>query len=159
MKNLVLLLFISPILFSTTTDCTEKLPLNAQIISFVKSNMNKKVGTGECWDLASEALNQAKAKWNGELVFGTKLDYQKECIYPGDIVQFEGVKLKYIENKMTYVEAMEHHTAIIYEVKGIGDYTLAHQNTAYTGRKVGTSKFNVKDIISGTFTIYRPVKQ
>ena len=58
---------------------------------------------------------------------------------------------------MNYQESMEHHTAIIYQVNGTGDYTLAHQNTAFTGQKVGTSHLNLKDVITGTFQIYRPV--
>lgn len=152
------LTFLSPVLLSVNNDCDEKLPLNDQIVAFAKSKLKKKVGTGECWDLAAEALNLVKAKWDGDLEFGKKLDYQKDCVYPGDIIQFEKVKVKYTENKMTYEEAMPHHTAIIYEVHGIGDYTLIHQNTAYTGRKVGTSNLNLKNITSGKFTIYRPEK-
>ncbi len=139
MKSLFsfLIVLITPILLSFNSDCSEKLPMNEQIIGFVNSNMNKKVGKGECWDLANEALTLVQAKWDGNLKFGRKLDYKKECVYPGDIIQFEKVKVKYTENKITYQEAMAHHTAIIYEVKGTGEYILAHQNTAYTGRKWG----------------------
>lgn len=152
------MVLITPILLSITSDCNEKLPMNEQIIGFVNSNLNKKVGKGECWDLANEALILAQAKWDGNLKFGRKLDYKKECVYPGDIIQFEKVKVKYTENKITYQEAMAHHTAIIYEVKGTGDYILAHQNTAYTGRKVGTSSLNLMNVTGGKISIYRPEK-
>lgn len=160
MKSILFLLSINflPTLFSLTTDCNETFPLNQQIIEFVNSKMNKKVGKGECWDLANEALTLVQAKWDGNLKFGRKLDYKKECIYPGDIIQFEKVKVKYTENKITYQEAMPHHTAIIYEVKGSGDYVLAHQNTAYTGRKVGTSSLNLMNVTGGKISIYRPEK-
>ena len=160
MKTLIFLLSINflPTLFSLTTDCNETFPLNQQIIEFVKSKMNKKVGKGECWDLANEALTLVQAKWDGNLKFGRKVDYKMECIYPGDIIQFEKVKVKYIENKMTYQEAMAHHTAIIYEVKGTGDFILAHQNTAYTGRKIGTSSLNLMNVTGGKISIYRPEK-
>ena len=151
-------IILLPTLFSLTTDCNETLQLNQQIIGFVNSNMNKKVGKGECWDLANEALTLVQAKWDGNLKFGRKLDYKKECIYPGDIIQFEKVKVKYTENKVTYQEAMPHHTAIIYEVKGTGDFVLAHQNTAYTGRKVGTSSLNLMNVTGGKINIYRPEK-
>ncbi len=157
--RLLLTLLICSTLLSVASDCNEKLPMNEQIITFVNSKMKKKVGTGECWDLANEALNLVNAKWDGELVYGKEVNYLKDCIYPGDIVQFEKIKLKYVENKMTYEESMDHHTAIIYKVNGVGDYILAHQNTAYTGRKVGTSHLNIKDITKGTFKIYRPVKE
>jgi hypothetical protein len=155
---LLLLIIISPILFSIGSDCNEKLPMNEQIIAFVNSNMNKKVGKGECWDLANEALKLVEAKWDGNLKFGRKVDYKKECIYPGDIIQFEKVKVKYTENKITYQESMAHHTAIIYEVKGIGDFILAHQNTAYTGRKIGTSSLNLMNVTGGKISIFRPEK-
>ena len=160
MKSILFFLSIIllPTLFSLTTDCNETFPLNQQIIEFVNSKMNKKVGKGECWDLANEALTLVQAKWDGNLKFGRKLDYKKECIYPGDIIQFEKVKVKYTENKITYQEAMPHHTAIIYEVKGKGEYVLAHQNTAYTGRKVGTSALNLMNVTGGKITIYRPEK-
>ena len=160
MKSILFFLSIIllPTLFSLTTDCNETFPLNQQIIEFVNSKMNKKVGKGECWDLANEALTLVQAKWDGNLKFGRKLDYKKECIYPGDIIQFEKVKVKYTENKITYQEAMPHHTAIIYEVKGKGEYVLAHQNTAYTGRKVGTSALNLMNVTGGEITIYRPEK-
>jgi len=155
MKTLFFLLSIIllPTLFSLNKDCNETFPLNLQIIEFVNSKMNKKVGKGECWDLANEALTLVQAKWDGKLQYGRKLDYNKECIYPGDIIQFENVKVKYTENKITYQEAMPHHTAIIYEVKGTGDYVLAHQNTAYTGRKVGTSALNLSNITGGKFRL------
>ncbi len=160
MKSILFILSIIllPTLFSLTTDCNETFPLNQQIIEFVNSKMNKKVGKGECWDLANEALTLVQAKWDGNLKFGRKLDYKKECIYPGDIIQFEKVKVKYTENKVTYQEAMPHHTAIIYEVKGTGDFVLAHQNTAYTGRKVGISSLNLMNVTGGKITIYRPEK-
>ena len=160
MKSILFFLSIVflPCLFSLTTDCNETLQLNQQIIGFVNSNMNKKVGKGECWDLANEALTLVQAKWDGNLKFGRKLDYKKECIYPGDIIQFEKVKVKYTENKVTYQEAMPHHTAIIYEVKGTGNFVLAHQNTAYTGRKVGISSLNLMNVTGGKISIYRPEK-
>lgn len=160
MKSIFFLLSIIllPTLFSLTTDCNETFPLNKQIIEFVNSKMNKKVGKGECWDLANEALTLVQAKWDGKLQYGRILDYKKECIYPGDIIQFEKVKVKYTDNKITYQEAMPHHTAIIYEVNGSGDFVLAHQNTAYTRRKVGKSSLNLMNVTGGEITIYRPEK-
>lgn len=157
--SLLFIALIAPFILSSARDCNEDLPLNNQIISFVKSKIKKTVGSGECWDLAAEALNLVKAKWDGEFEFGRKIDYTKDCVYPGDIVQFKDIHLKYIENGENYEELMEHHTAIIYEVKGQGEYILAHQNTAFTGRKVGKSSFNLKNISQGTITIFRPTNE
>jgi len=158
-RNTLIALLILPFLLSLNSDCTENLPLNKAIITFVDSKMNKKVKTGECWDLAAEALNLIGAKWDGDLKFGKIVDYKKECIYAGDIIQFENVKVKYTEVNMTREEAMPHHTSIIYTVNGVGEFMLAHQNTAYTGKKVGKSALKLSNITKGTFTIFRPVKE
>ena len=138
--------------------CSEIPPLNKGIISFVKSTTTKKIGSGECWDLAAEALNKVGASWDGKLNFGKEVNYNKVCIYPGDIVQFEGVELKYEKDNIFYMEKLEHHTAIVYEVKEKGNFVIADQNTRFSGRTVGTHPFAVKDITKGKFKIYRPIK-
>lgn len=145
-------LFISSLAF---TQCDGIPPLNKEILTFVKSKMKKKVGTGECWDLAKFALDEVGAKWDGELVYGRKLS-PDECIYPGDIIQFEKIKVKYKKGNQTFTESMPHHTAIVYEMTSQDEVTLAHQNTDYTGKKVGTSSLRFSTIISGKYYIYRP---
>ena len=64
--------------------CDSVPELNKKIIAFVKTKLNKKVGRGECWDLAAEALNSTQAKWDGNYVFGKEVNYKKDCVYPGD---------------------------------------------------------------------------
>jgi hypothetical protein len=140
------------------SDCDSIPELNKQIIDFVKMNIKKKVGKGECWDLAAEALNSIGAKWNGQYVFCTEVLYKTECVYPGDIIQFKDVRVQYEVNGKVYIEKMEQHTAVIYEVKNKGNYILAHQNTPFSGKKVGLSPINLKDINKGKITIYRPEK-
>src|SRR5664279_3849155 len=68
--------------------------LNKSIITFVKTKIGKKVGKGEFWDVAAEALNFAGAKWDGQYKFGKEVNYKKDCVFPGDIMQFEGITLK-----------------------------------------------------------------
>lgn len=145
-------------LVNTDIHCDSVPELNKQIIVFVNSKIKKKVGKGECWDLAAEALNSTGAKWNGKYVFGTEINYQTDCIFPGDIMQFEKVKVEYIKDGKRYTEMMAHHTSIIQEVKGEGDFVLAHQNTGNFGKKVGLSPLNVKNITKGKFKIYRPTQ-
>ena len=130
---------------------------NKLIIAFVTSKIKKKVGTGECWDLASEALAAAKATWDMKYKFGKEINYKKEPVFPGDIIQFEGVILKYKIDGKEYTEKMAHHTAIIYEVKDKTNFTLAHQNNGYSGRKVGLSPLEISTITKGKIKIYRPV--
>jgi hypothetical protein len=158
----LLLSFINPALKPINriikTECDSTPVLNKQIIDFVTSKIKKKVGKGECWDLAAEALNSVGAKWNGQYVYGRVVNYQTECVYPGDIMQFKNVKIHYQVGNHVYDEKMEQHTAIIYEVKAKGEYVLAHQNTSFSGRKVGLSPLKLEDITRGKFIIYRPEK-
>lgn len=139
--------------------CKNTPELNKQVIKFVDSKMKKRVGRGECWDLAAEALQLINAKWNGKYKYGKEVFYQSECIFPGDIMQFEGVTVKYVTDGFKYKEKMAHHTAIIHEVKDKGHFVLAHQNTRFSGRKVGLSTLELKNITKGKFKIYRPIKE
>ena len=157
--GLIFVLTISTLSFTKTNLQCDNIPeMNKQIIDFVKTNLGKKVGNGECWDLAADALNKINAKWDGKQNFGKEINYLKNCVYPGDIVQFEGVKLNYEIDKKIYVESLLHHTAIIYEVKEKGNFIIADQNTRESGKTVGTHAFEVKSITKGTFKIYRPIK-
>ncbi len=141
-------------------NCDTILPvINRSILDFVNKNLNKQVDRGECWDLAAVPLRQLNAQWDNMYEFGREVNYKKECIYPGDIIQFEGVNTKYsLPNGGTRKESMEHHTAIIYQVISKGNYILAHQNTGFSGRKVGTSPLIIENITSGHFKIYRPYR-
>lgn len=144
--------------FKTDQPCNNIPELNKKIIEVVKESKGKKVGKGECWDVAAEALNKVEAKWDGNYKFGKEVDYKKACIYPGDIVQFEGVELKYNIEDAFYIERLAHHTAIIYEVKSKGDFIIADQNTKHSGKKVAMHAFDVKTVTKGKFIIYRPQK-
>ena len=132
--------------------------LNQQIVSFVSAHLKQKVGRGECWDLAAQPLNESGAIWDKEYRYGKVVDYRRDSIYPGDIIQFEGVEIKKVMGNMTIMSNLEHHTAIIYEVQGKGQYIIAHQNTSDFGRKVGLSELDLSNILRGSFTIYRPYK-
>ena len=148
--------FLKPIGYFQTTDSIPA--MNKQIIDFVKAKIKKKVGTGECWDLAAEALQIVNAKWDMKYKFGKEIDYKKEPIYPGDIIQFENVILNYEKDGKKYTEKMSHHTAIIYEVINKTNYNIAHQNNGYSGKKVGVSPLDLATLTKGKFKIYRAEK-
>jgi hypothetical protein len=133
--------------------------LNAQIITYVKSVMGTQVDRGECWDIANRALILINAKWDREFKYGRLLNPQSDIIYPGDIIQFKNVKLKYTKDDATYIETMAQHTAIVYRVISKGVYELAHQNTSFSGRKVGTSIIDINTVVKGKLFIYRPVTE
>lgn len=140
-----------------SSPCDSIPALNLQVIALVRQQIGTTVGRGECWDLAAMALNRNGAKWDGKYAYGRKVDPFRECIYPGDIIQFEGVKVRYTRNQAVYTETMAHHTAVVNEVKQEGVFVLAHQNTGTTGRKVGLSDLDLKTVIKGKYQFYRPV--
>jgi hypothetical protein len=131
--------------------------LNQKIIDYVSSVIGKKVDRGECWDLAYQALTRNNAAWDGQYKYGQKINHSKDSVYPGDIIHFQGVMVKYSRDGLIYKETYKQHTAIVYKTYGKGHYQLAHQNTGFSGRTVGLSDMNLKDIISGKLIIYRPV--
>jgi hypothetical protein len=132
--------------------------LNQKIVSFVKSKMTQKVGRGECWDLAAEALNNAGANWDKKYGFGKLIDPKKDCVYPGDIIQFKNVVVQTKQGNAYVFETMEKHTAIVYEVKKRQSYIIADQNNGRTGKKVSVSPFEIQNITRGSIKVYRPVK-
>lgn len=158
MKNCLLLSLFGVLLWSCSLWAQEqKLPeMNQKIIAYVTTKIDKKVGRGECWDLAKYALEENEAQWDHRLRFGKAIDPQKEAILPGDIVQFENVKVEYNKGQVIHTETMTQHTAIVYEVKAKGEYVLAHQNTEFSGRKVGLSDLRLADVKRGKLRFYRP---
>jgi hypothetical protein len=160
LKNLFVILFVAVLIHPNPVSATsDSLPeLNQKIMTFVDSKMKKKVGRGECWDLAAFALNEAGANWNGKLKFGRLLDPKTETIIPGDIIQFEGVKIKFEKEGMKYKQTFAHHTGIIYAVNSQLQFVIANQNTSQHGKKVSLTTVNLGDVTSGRYFIYRPEK-
>jgi hypothetical protein len=154
---LITLLFTEPVRADVPSDTLPE--LNRSILEFVDLNMKKKVGRGECWDLAAQALDHAGATWDGAYGFGRPIDPATEPVLPGDVVQFENVVTRDKTGNVQREERMPKHTAIIYQVHGPGIFTLAHQNTDVTGRKVGKSRFLLDGVIRGKVKIYRPVSE
>jgi hypothetical protein len=68
------------------------------------------------------------------------------------------VKIKYKEGKKTLYITMDQHTAIIYKVISSDEIQLIHQNTAFSGKKVGISTIKFSTITTGKYDIYRPQK-
>lgn len=130
--------------------------LNRAVLEFVKERVGKKVGAGECWDLAAEALNNAGAQWDGLYGFGELVDWKRGELFPGDIVQMENVEVEHREGSSIHRERYGHHTAVIFEVHAKGEYTLAHQNIDPVGRKVGLTGFALRDVRGGKLLFYRP---
>lgn len=131
---------------------------NAKIVEYVKSVIGKQVDRGECWDLANRALSYANCTWDGKYEYGELINFKKDKVLPGDIIQFSNVYVKYEKAGGVYVETYPHHTAIVYEeLDGKNNFRIAHQNNGFTGRKVGISELNFDNITKGKIYIYRPI--
>jgi hypothetical protein len=159
MRKLALLLLLSSFTFKA------ELPeLNSKIITYLDSVMGKKVDRGECWDLAAGALAYSGAYFDRSsmktvTIYGRELNYKKEEVLPGDLIQFENVELSWKDGNTTYKESMGQHTAIVYKVNGPLNYEIAHQNTGQWGKKVGVSNLNLNNLAKGKLWIYRPIKE
>lgn len=156
----LLIVFASALKSQVIQPCEFTPLVNQEVLNFVKLHLNKKVGRGECWDLAAEALDKSGADWDHAFSFGKKINYRaNECLSPGDIIQFKNVKLSYKQNNSVYSEAYKKHTAIIYEIKADGSLIIAQQNTSDHGRKVSLDPFDLKNLQSGTVEFFRPQKK
>lgn len=143
--------------FGQGTKSAIKAPeLNQKIINYINENMGRKVGRGECWDLVQIPLNALGASWDGKYEFGKKIDYRKEEVFPGDIIQFENVVIDYEDEFKMYTISLAHHTAVVYEVIEPGVYKVAEQNTNKHGRKVAVGDLNLKFLTKGTVQFFRP---
>jgi len=158
-KHLIFIIAFAHLALMQATTQTEIPPLNQKIIDYVKTTIGTRVNRGECWDLAYEALTRNEAIWDWEYEYGEKVDPKKDSIFPGDLVQFENVEMKYQKGNMIITETMDHHTAIVYRVIDAENkiFELAHQNTEFSGRKVGLSEFNLNQVTRGMVLFYRPV--
>lgn len=101
--------FVIPILFFTCCSFAQNDMARMKVLEFSKNNIGKKIERGECWDLANSALNYANAKWEAPFNFGTKIDYKRENLLPGYILQFSNVKFVFSNGSASFPK----HTAII----------------------------------------------
>lgn len=154
MNTLLIMLFLSALATIQQAKAQTTIPaVNQQVVDYCTQHMNKKVDRGECWDLARFALDYAKAKWSTPYNFGEKVNYKNVTIYPGDIIQFEKVKLTFKNGYQEY----PHHTAIVYQVLGENKFLIAHQNFAGK-KKVHTWELDLNYLSKGKIQFYRPVQ-
>ena len=155
--------FLFATLFILLSFTLAELPeLNKKVIEYVNKNMQKKVGRGECWDLAAGALAYSNAYFDRSskktvTIYGRELNPKNDEILPGDMIQFKNVRMKWREGNTYHQSSMIQHTAIVYEVNGPGDYEITHQNTGAWGKKVGVSNLKLSRMTSGRIWVYRPV--
>lgn len=136
---------------------TGNAPTSERVAAYAEAAMGRRVGRGECWDLAQYALNDAGARWDGFYGFGTPVDTSHQVVQRGDVVQFEGVVVERFTATSQEQETMGHHTAIVLSIQGPGRYALAHQNFGKAGRRVSRYLLVMADVKKGAVTFFRPV--
>jgi hypothetical protein len=122
--------------------------LNDDVLAWARQRMGQQVGSGECFDLADQALRAAGARSAADLgPVGGNVNYiwgeavQRSSARPGDIVQFRSfrstitttTRRDYSDGSMEESTASEvqerpHHTAIVAAVGTNGELTLLEQN-------------------------------
>ncbi len=163
MKRIPLLIFLISI--SGFIYGQKNIPeVNRGIIEYVNSVIGSQVGRGECWDLADQALTANHAEFDKTSKktlydFGREYDPTREKILPGDIIQFKNVVVRYQKGNMIMTENFGHHTAIVYKVMEDRKVTLAHQNTSFSGKKVGLSDLDLENVKKGKLYFYRPIRE
>lgn len=148
--------------------------LGQQVLHFARSKIGRKVGDGECFALADQALRNAGAATAEDFCqIGPDTDYvwssQEENLTdaaPGDILQFRNFSFERRIDRPdgswnTQTESRPHHTAVIESTRtevGIVFFTILEQNV--TIGSVGnqakkTVRRNEIPTNSGTLTINR----
>jgi hypothetical protein len=142
--------------------------LAKRVVAFGVTHVGHKVGRGECWDLPNDALKAAGGSTPNDLgkdlyVWGQPIADLADA-QPGDILQFENVKIhrtwvtgdrvKHTED----LDFMEKHSAIVEKVdKGMWFTTLnAHVNGS---KRVQRLRMNLssENIVKGKIYVFRPM--
>jgi hypothetical protein len=140
---------------------TTGLTLNQKVLEFARGQVDKQVGTGECWDLAEDAVTQSggessktltgvkgKAFQSADYKWGTEV--KLDTAQPGDILQFKGHEFtetttrgnRWTDEKQT----RGHHTAIVEKNWGDGRLTILEQHVRPAKSKEVSKKVQRRDI-------------
>ncbi len=154
-------LFVSVLVLmsGTVADAQEKTskslpPLNKKVLQFAEQKLGKKVGNGQCWTLADEALRSADAKRPGRQGYGAyqfgKQLGKKEKLLPGDVLQMYNVLLRYPKS----FQQFPLHTAIVSKVEGTKIEVL-NQNVG-ADMTVKRTRFDLRALKRGKIIGFRP---
>jgi hypothetical protein len=157
-------------------------PLNQRIVSFCKKSIGKKIGDGQCADLAYQALLLSGAEspddfkdnpkpgdyvW-GDFLYCHKVEGSKHlekgdrnAVKPGDIIQMRDVVIEHEEDSGEYVTRetidADHHTAVVSSVSADGlTYQVIEQN-ANEVPTVTAGALHLEDMKHGYILVYRAV--
>jgi hypothetical protein len=155
-------------------------------LKFAKEKLGTQVGSGECYDLAHEALKAAGAASapdhgvvtkEADYVWGREVPLSEAK--PGDVIQFRNYEYKkHVDDKETKgwrSESAErkHHTAVVESIDNNGDAVVIEQNVGKKGdpdlkkgrqtklplssSTVETAEAKATVTVTGTIKVYRPL--
>lgn len=137
---------------SVGTDSPARVPVNAgkSIAAFCVARDGSRVGNGECWTLADEAFKAAGARRPGSdmRVWGRKIDYKREALKPGDVIEFESASFS--DGTMTGSA----HTAVVVGAGGFRGVRIAEQN--WGKKTVRIRELDLSTLRRGKVSVYRP---
>jgi hypothetical protein len=128
--------------------------LNRKVVRFALDHLGKKVGDGECWTLADEALAAAGARRPGTGGYGFDVfgrAVEQRALAPGDVIQFDKA---FFQSRDGSWNTFGQHTAVVAAVKGTR-VTLLHQNYG-NKRTVERLTLDLADLQRGALHCYRP---
>lgn len=121
------------------------------ILNFASNNIGRRVGNGQCWTLAAEAMRAAGAEPPRGYTYGNRIELQE--VQPGDILQFKTARFD--EPGYWAIMGSPDHTAVVQSV-GRDRIFILHQN--FGGKKiVQTFDLNPNNMSSGRMDAWRPV--
>ncbi len=139
------------------------LNMGDEIVSYLTKREGKKIGRGECWDAAQEALDVNGAIWKRTMDFGRQINPDKEDVQPGDIIQFRTVKIVVDETledgsrvRMQMAIGNPDHTSIVTKVLGPMHFEVIHQNVNGKRFMVFDELDFSKGKITGSIRFFRP---
>jgi hypothetical protein len=125
--------------------------IQREVVNFAADNIGKKIGRGECWDLADQALRAAGAEPPKGYSFGDRIPLNE--IQPGDILQFTSARFD--EPGYWTIMGTPNHTAVVHAVGDTRAFIL-QQN--FDGKRyVTTYDLNLNNQTSGQIEAFRPV--
>jgi hypothetical protein len=153
-----------------------------RIVTYARQRRGQRVGDGECFTLADQALGGAGAKSADDFgavtpetdyVWGTSVTLAE--VQPGDIIQFRNYRYdREVETRTSREISVDedfqerpHHTAIVERVDGGGALTVLEQNSPdgspvirsqlfFANRETTSGNRTTKITVRGTFWFYRP---
>ena len=127
--------------------------IQREVVNFAADNIGRKIGRGECWDLADQALRAAGAEPPKGYTFGDRIPLNE--IQPGDILQFTSARFD--EPGYWTIMGTPNHTAVVHAVGDTRAFIL-QQN--FDGKRyVTTYDLNLNNQTSGQIEAFRPVRR